>query len=179
MITSIFFIVGFLLVLLVVIWTFNSTILRSNSPAVLKTIVQLIAPPDNLYEPLSEEFIDIKRGVSTKRISYDHRYMGSHEIGIYFDNPDESLFLKNPELKLSASIECRVGTDIYLSRIVESGSHFIGKRGSGYSLITYKVPQDMPSDKTINCTLALAGLNADFFNKYGPARIYVKKISDV
>lgn len=179
MIISIFSIAGLLLALSIVIWIFNNAILRSNSPAALKTIVQLIVPPEDLYEPLMTGSINIKDDVATKSFSYNHKYMGSHEIVIYFDNPDVSLFLNSPELKLIASIECRVGDNLYYSRTVESGSHFIGRRGSGYSLYVYEVPQDLPLDKTINCVLSLSEMDAEFFKKYGPSRVYVKKISDV
>ena len=172
-------ILGLLLALPISIWLLNGVILRSNSPAALKTVVQLLVPPKDLYKPLVAKSIDFEEGTTLKIPSYHHEYVGNHELGIFFDNPDALTFQTNSKLRLIANLECSVEGKLRYSRIIESGNLFFGSQGSGYGLNTYVVPRDLPLDETISCMLTVSGMDIELIKKYGPIRIYVKKVSDV
>jgi hypothetical protein len=177
MIIQALIIIGILLVLLISLYLFRGTILRSNSPDALKTLVQLFIPPIDLYQPLVSEGMDISGGFAGKKLSYRHKYMGNHEIGVLLGNFDPELY--NLNLKLSANIVCDSNEGLHYTSSIKSGVPFLGKDGSGFGLVTYVVSKDLPLDSEISCIITISGIDADFIRKYGPARIYIKKISDM
>jgi len=170
-------IAGTLLALLVSIYCFRGAILRSNSPEALKTVIQLFMPPIDLYQPLVSEGMDMSDGFVEKRLSYRHNYMGNHEIGVLLGNAGSELYRIN--IELLASIVCASSEGIRYTSSMTRGVSFLSKDGGGFGLDTYVVPRDLPLDSEISCTITLSGIDADLIRKYGPARIYIKKTSDM
>lgn len=170
-------IIGILLVLLIATCSFRGIILRSNSPDALKTLVELFIPPSDLFQPLVSQAVDISDGFLEKRFSYHHEYMGNHEIGLFLENFDLDLYTHI--LKVSARIVCDSREGLRYTSSTTSGTPFLGKDGSGFGLVTYVVPKDLPLDNEIDCTITLSEIDGDFIKKYGPARIYISRISSI
>jgi len=171
---------GVILILLASAALFNKTILRSNVPVWVKSVVILLFPPNNIYDPLVVETLDISDGHAKTNVAINNRYMGSHEIGLLFSKFDPALlYQRKYELHLLANITCYVGDELHYSQSLNMGDPFLGKIGSGFSLATYVVPKDLPLDQSINCVFSVSNLNKEFVEKYGPVKLYIKKISDL
>ena len=52
-------------------------------------------------------------------------------------------------------------------------------RGSGLTFIRYSLPEDLPINKNLNAKIEITGNIDDFINKYGDAKIIIKKGSDL
>jgi len=56
---------------------------------------------------------------------------------------------------------------------------FKGSRGSGLTFIRYSLPEDLPVNRKLNAGIKIKGNIDDFMNKYGDAKLIIKKGSDL
>ncbi len=176
--TIVITIIGFLLSAIFSLLLFNDEILRSRSPGIIQAMITLLFPPDDLYGPLAIESIELV-DTETNRLAYQHKYPGRHEIGILLGGEDaRHTFEVGTNIVLHAKIECEAGGVEY-SRVIDEGSPFIGRYGSGYTLDVYNVPDDLPLDARVICEITITGLNTDFVRRQGVHRVFVEKFSDL
>ena len=158
---------------------FNSAIMRSDTPGVLKGAVQLLWPPKDLHEPLAIETLAFSAAKAESILVYRHKYNGRHEIALLFEKLDQTLYQKTHQPNWLSSVVCSSDGDLVLALESTTASPFLGKMGNGFSVLTYQVPNDVPLDKDLECRFSVSGVDKEFIGKYGPARLYVRKTSDL
>jgi hypothetical protein len=184
---AVFFItLGIVLILLLFITTFNEMVLRNNFPAWSKTLVQIFNPPEDFFERLTVEPLDIVDGQAGQTVAINHKYVGLHEMGLLFSKFDSNLYGEynrkyNGKYKfhLLAKIKCFEGDKLLFEQSISDSSPFLGKAGGGFHLIHYKVPNDLPLNETVNCELFVSDLDMALVEKIGPVRFFVGKLSDL
>ncbi len=52
-------------------------------------------------------------------------------------------------------------------------------QGSGLTFIRYSLPEDLPINRKLNAKIEIMGNIEEFVNKYGDAKIIIKKGADL
>ncbi len=68
---------------------------------------------------------------------------------------------------------------VLFSKTSSYAGGFKGSRGSGLTFIRYSLPGDLPINRKLNAEIKITGNIDDFMNKYGEAKIIIKKGSDL
>ena len=160
---------------------FNSFVLRTESLNKLRLMVQMLAPPRDLYRYLVREEIDFRKKGLIRRFEYRNKYLGNHEVGILLDNFSDDLYLSPHPYKLKSKVEIKfyIKHKLVLSRVLdEKYQPFNGATGNGFSLMYYKCPVDLPLDDTILCEITIVEPDVYLFNTYGPVNFFIRKMSD-
>ncbi len=90
-------------------------------------------------------------------------YAGKHTINVLvielpypFEGRDE---------RISVRITCETHNAIVLDQHIEKIRYpFYGARGDGFALLRYSVPEDLPLDDTVECTLEADSKTQQFFS---------------
>lgn len=139
--------------------------------------------PKDFYEYLVKEEVGISEKGLTRRYVFSNKYAGNHVAGILLDNFSPDL-LFNPlsqkyKLKLKMEVKFYYQNEIVKTYFVDTTySPFIGQRGSGFSLIYYKSPIDLPLKKQLVCEINIIEPDEELERLYGPIRFYISKMSD-
>lgn len=172
-----------LMLFVLAIFLLNKAILSSNTPKVMRLIVLAVAPPNDLYDYLTNEGIDVSKKGLIKRFEFRNKYVGRYDVGILLDKFTNELYFvplsQRYNLKLRMEVNFYVKNLLILSRVVENKyDPFIGRKGKGFSFIIYDCPKDLPHDKLIACEVKVIEPDITLTTTYGPARFYIKKMSD-
>jgi hypothetical protein len=165
------------------IFILNKSILSSNAPDAMKLIVLAVATPKDFYDYMINEELDISNKGFTKRFEFKNKYVGRHSVGILLDKFTDDLYFvplsQRYNLKLIMEVDFYTQNSLFLSHVVENKySPFIGHKLSGFSFFTYDCPKDLPLDKIITCEVKVIEPDSTLNAAYGPARFYIKKMSD-
>jgi len=161
----------------------NRSILSSNTPKAMRLMVLAIAPPKDLYDYLINEELDVSKKGLIKRFEFKNKYAGWHDVGVLLDRFTDDLYFvplsQRYNLKLKMEVNFYVQNSLVLSRVVENKyDPFIGRKEKGFSFITYDCPKDLPLNKLITCEVKVIEPDSTLNTAYGPARFYIKKMSD-
>ncbi len=134
----------------------------------------LMFEPADLWEPLSE------RSLIYNEYAFQvfHKYVGNYNISILFDDKDIDAW-KVETNDLSMSIYFYLSNQEIFTKSSEFIGAFKGRNGSGLSYIRYSLPDDLPLGQTLQARLVISGDIKEFINKYGSAKIIIKKGSDL
>ena len=175
-----------LILIVLSILLLNRAILSSNSPKDLRHLVELLAPPKDLYDYLINEELNISEKGLIKRFEFKNKYAGSHGVGIILDKYSDDLYFKplsqRHTLKLKMEVNFYLQNSLISSRVVEDKYNpFIGPkgRGSGFSFFIYDSPEDLPLNQLITCEVKIIEPDSNLYTAYGPVRFYIRKISDL
>lgn len=161
---------------------FNKSILRYESPRWVRTIVQLINSPEDLYVPLVVEEVEKSDGSVVGTIYFSNKYSGRHVAGFFhqmFGSEDYLEYQEDSSL-LSGVLKFYIDDVLVYSHSIGSNeiSPFIKKGGGGIHFMMYNVPKDMPLDKMIRCDYSLE--NVDILGRgYEPVKLFFGKLSDI
>lgn len=174
---------GIILTLYLLLYIFNDKILGAECLAKMHFLVNVVAPPTDLYKPLINSEINISDKGKIYTYNYKHKYIGTYDIGIYLDNYSDKLQFvskdKRYKLKLKLEIKLFYKDKVYLTKVLEENySPFSGASGSGFSLMYYKCPLDLPVNQDITCEVKVIESDDVLSNNYGPVKFYIQKISD-
>jgi len=145
----------------------------------------LVHPPKDLYDykvlsPIS--FTDNE----IEEFEFQNKYLGMHDVGIILENySNEEIFGAMRDLKVYLQINFYIKDKILSSYSIDTYSTdkrkpFLYKKGeSGYVLIGYDCPQNLPRKKTLRCELKIIKADDELREKYGPVKFYIKKGSDI
>ncbi|MBU4488532.1 MAG: hypothetical protein KKI13_05650 [Candidatus Omnitrophica bacterium] len=158
---------------------FNSYILRNSKSEGLRVLVQMLMPPDDLYDYLMYEKIDVTKAGAVREFTFKNKYLGRHSFGIVLDNYSQDLYFNKSALKLKMQVSFYIENNLYISHTVESDYYsFTGRHKGGFGFDSYRCPDDLPKDKIITCRIAVITPDKEISDKYGPIMFYVKKMSD-
>lgn len=173
--------VSILILIVLAILLFNGW--SSTTPKTMRRFMQALAPPKDLYDYLINESLDISEKGLTKRFEFRNKYPGRHDIGILLAKFSDDLYFRPLSqrhiLKLKMEVNVYSQDALILSRVVENKyDPFIGRKGNGFSFITYESPRDLPIDKLIICEVKVLEPDDQLNTTYGPVRFYIRKMSD-
>ena len=143
--------------------------LLSGFPRLRKLVLSLF-PPADLYRPL----VDLPLESSTVSFGMTHKYAGAHEAGVITLQPMPMPLPGEPDL--SAKLVARVGGKIIFSSDRISTAPWWGRSQSGFTLLRYTVPEDLPLGVSVECDLQVRQGKSLFQPQL--ARAYVRKSSE-
>ncbi|MBT8356436.1 MAG: hypothetical protein KJO61_01570 [Deltaproteobacteria bacterium] len=108
-----------------------------------------------------------------------HKYIGKHHIEILFSNNNVDPWDINRMDKLGIAVSFQNEQKELLAKKASCLGGFMGSRGNGLTCITYSLPEDLPINKELIVRLEITGDIEKFLNKYGNAKIIIKKSSDL
>ena len=142
------------------------------------TLYNFFFSPPDLYNNLAEASFDLTETGASTRLEVTHIYPGNHWIAILVEKPAE-LFEKYSsdfEVKITTTSNNKV---LFDSTVTDSSSWFLGSADrSGFSLLTYKIPDIAPIGSPLVFTVEVIKVSPEFTNKYGKQRIIISKYSD-
>lgn len=136
-------------------------------------ILILIAPPDDLLVPLGK--VNLTQDKEEYHFKFVHKYVGKHVVGLSYK---ELTVMEMAENNFEIEYVVTSGEKIIFSQKSNKGWPYWGQKDSGLTFISYHVPQDLPVNTELFAALIIKGDTASFINKYGPARLSIRKGSD-
>jgi hypothetical protein len=159
---------------------FNEKIMQSERTGIIRAIVELFFPPNDLYTSLA--YADISQNEEIIILQFMNKYSGSHSIDLVLDNLRMLNFTEmyNYSADIKFELEFFLGETVIHSETIENITRnpFSGKE-EGYKLYFYKCPRDLPLNKPIKCKVKIINSGDNFFELYGPAKIRARKMSDL
>ena len=147
--------------------------LRSNSVA-----YNFFFSPDDLYDNLASADIDLSTVGSSINLQYMHKYPGNHWVAVLVEKPDRTPASYNDDFEVTLQV-IHEG-NVLLNRSLSNSSFWFygGAERSGFALINYKVPRDLPANIPLSAKLVIQKASSDFRSKYGDQRLIISKFSD-
>ena len=142
------------------------------------TTYNYIFSPSDLYHHLSESSFDLSEGSLTKTLEITHKYPGNHRIAIFVEKPVDPGVLYNSDFIVKINISN--GDKVLFERTVSDSSAWFhgGNDNSGFTLMTYKIQDELLLDVPLSAQIEVIEASADFTNQYGSQRVIINKISD-
>lgn len=147
--------------------------LRSNSVA-----YNFFFSPDDLYNNLSSSGFDLSVAGSAADMQYMHKYPGNHWIAVLVEKPDRTPTSYNDDFQVTLQVSNEEGVLLNKSLSDSSFWFYGGSERSGFVLINYKVPRDLPANVPLLAKLVVHKASPDFKIKYGNQRLIISKFSD-
>ena len=140
-------------------------------------------PPEDLYEPLASSAITFEQTGKILSTEFKAKYPGNHHIRIYIENPvpDPWSFMTYLQETLKAKVIFRIEDEVIYERIASNEfCYFIeGPEKHGFELVRYKVPDNVPRNRTINVQVILLKVDKQFHARYGKTFAAIGKGSDI
>ncbi len=136
----------------------------------------LFSEPDDLWIPLARA--PLNRNIQEYVFPLSHKYVGHYNIEILFSDKNINVWDIDKN-DISMSISFYDNELVLFSKTSSSVGGFKGSRGSGLTFIRYSLPEDLPINRKLNAEVEIIGNIDGFMNKYGDAKIIIKKGSDL
>jgi hypothetical protein len=161
----------------------NKIILSSEAPKALRLFIMAVAPPNDLYDFLIKEEIDLSEKNSIRHYEFKNKYTGTHDVGILLKKFSADQYFKpisqRYDLKLKLQVNFYMQNRLLLSRVAEHKyDPFLGLNGNGFSFFYYECPEDLPLNKLITCEIQIIEPDSKLLADYGPVSFYIRKMSD-
>lgn len=137
----------------------------------------LLFEPGDLWEPLAEEPLNSNK--LQYEFSFSHKYVGNHNIAIILLDKEEIDLWKIDRNDLKISVKFYRNSELLFSKSTTDVNAFKGLRGNGLTYIAYAVSDDVPISQKLDVVINVMGNMDDFLNKYGNAKIIIRKGSDL
>jgi len=134
--------------------------------------------PKDLYSELAISDFDFSGTQSERNLDFIHKYPGNHQISILVENPAEITEPYVTDFIVRIAIYNK--TEKLLERISSDSNRMFwgGATNSGFSLLHYKVPDDLPIGVELRANIVITEPDLDFESRYGKQRIRISKFSD-
>jgi hypothetical protein len=153
---------------------FRSSIQQGKFLSGLGPILILIAPPQDLHEPLGIQYLDPSK--KEYWFEFQHKYVGNHDVDLSFRKQDSmGSVYTTLEIQYAVSVD---GRNVF-SQTSQKGWPYWGMKNSGLMFLSYNVPQDLPVGVKLSAAVTLHGDIAALINKYGPTQLVIRKGSDL
>lgn len=156
---------------------FKSQIQQGKIFPQLGAILILISPPEDLWVPLSSDYL-----ISDKNeyeLDIRHKYVGNHEILFSFEKVNSSDILEKAGKELLVTVEFEHNSKVIYSTTSKLIIAHYGYENQALSFIRYFVPDDCPIGAPLKVRVKVEGSTEQFIEKYGPTRIEIMKGSDL
>ncbi len=136
----------------------------------------LFSEPDDLWIPLAKATLN--RNIHEYVFTLSHKYVGHYNIEILFSDKNINVWkIDKNDISMFASFYD--SETVLFSKTSTYAGGFKGLQGGGLTFIRYSLPEDLPINKNLNAKIEITGNIDDFMNKYGDAKIIIKKGSDL
>lgn len=160
-------------IIIVIIGALLHTYLRGHS-----AMYNLLFPPSGLYTNLAESSFNLSTIGLTKEFTIVHKYPGRHDVALLVEKPVDSISKYDSDFMLKVTV---INGDKVIFERTVSDTNFRfwgGKDRSGFSLINYEVPSELPIGLPLLFKIKVLKASAHFESKYGRQNIIIKKLSD-
>jgi len=137
-------------------------------------LLNLVFPPEGLYEPLAEEQLTTNK--TTYTFDFSHKYVGNHIIEIII-SPARSVGLQGQQ-RLGVSAQFLVNKKAVFEQPEDEGCPFWSNAFNGFEYIHYAVPKDLPISTPLTVKIRVHGDIDSFLRENGKAVIRLRKSSD-
>ena len=137
----------------------------------------LFSEPKDLWNPLFSVSLD--KNKKDFFFTLLHKYIGNHHIEILFSNSNIDPWDINRKDKLGIAVSFQNEQKELFAKKATCLDGFMGPRGNGLTCIKYSLPDDLPINKALIVKLEITGDIEKFLNRYGNAKITIKKSSDL
>lgn len=140
----------------------------------LGPLLNLIAPPPDLYLPLAEVNLDPEKTEYTLDVS--HKYLGNHALMVASPRPAREESPKYTDLVVSMTVTDGQ-SELFKADSGRTGQ-FWGRDEYGAFLLTYKVPRDLPVARPLKARVSISGGLKEFLARRGSTVLKIQKFSD-
>ncbi len=136
----------------------------------------LFSEPDDLWIPLAKATLN--RNIHEYALPISHKYVGHYNIAILFSDKNINIW-KIDKNDINIFVSFYDSETVLFSKSTSYASVFKGMQGSGLTFIRYSLPEDLPINRKLNAKIEIMGNIEEFVNKYGDAKIIIKKGGDL
>jgi len=136
----------------------------------------LFSEPEDLWIPLAKATLN--KNIHEYALLLSHKYVGHYNIDILFSDKNINIW-KIDKSDLSMSVSFYDRESILYSKTSSFAGSFKGPQGSGLTFIRYSLPEDLPINISLHAKIEIIGNIDNFMNKYGDAKIIIKKGSGI
>ncbi len=165
--------ISILIFLVPFVGLFKSNIQQGEFLSDFGPILILIAPPNDLWEPLGK--VNLNYSKTEYQFEFTHKYVGNHVVDLSFN---KLKVMEMAENNFEIEYVVSNGEKILFSQRSNKGWSYWGENNSGINYISYKVPQELPVNAKLFATVKVKGDISSFIKKYGPTRLSIRKGSD-
>lgn len=148
---------------------FNKIVLQYDNFGIFRTFIYMLNPPK--IEPILKDKLIYNNNNIKSVIEFDTPYYGGHSISLDFNKKSEISYAKNFRINIDYNIQCE---SISKRKFVKNANY----AAWGYTLAYFNISVDFDKNEKIKCDVDIRNIPVNFFNKYGPVFLLVKKISD-
>jgi len=153
---------------------FKIEIQKGNILPSFGQILILIAPPDDLWVPLGEEYLT--SNTKEYHFEFTHKYVGNHVVEISFK---QIQIMETADNNFEVEYRVTDGQKEIFNKKSNKGWPYWGQKNSGLTFISYQVPDELPVNTKVFATIKVKGNITSFTKKYGSTRLSIRKGSDL
>lgn len=140
----------------------------------LGPLLNLIAPPPDLYNPLSS--IKLEPEKTEYVLNFSNKYLGNHGLLVSSSDPAKEEYPDYSDISVTFSVFD--GQKELFKMGPERASQFSGLDDYGAFLTWYKVPRDLPVSKQLTAKVVFSGNLKGFLERRGHTELKIEKFSD-
>lgn len=141
-----------------------------------------LLPPADLYNHLVEKQILLHEAKAQQSFILKHNYVGTYFVGIYIDKPPPDPYGTpiDTSTKLGFTINSDHG-ELFKKTFSRWSNRFGGSvaNKAGVILGYYKVPEEIPLNKTVVATICVDHPDQLFQSKFGEAVFFIERAPDL
>jgi hypothetical protein len=162
------------------IFLFRSRILQTDKYGSLRILIQMFAPPNDLYEVLARKEVSLIKSQQVT-LKYHHRYVGKHAIEFYpvMCTTDITLGDWEQYWENHASAHFLVDGREVASRDLKDVTEVFSRKGYGLLMTVYSIPKDLPLRGEVTVQFELPPYDASLLRGCEKAHLLVRKFSDM
>lgn len=170
---------GVLAIVVVAIAVARQPILEGRYAESVRPLYMLITPPTDLYAPLAVSPAVLDEKTASYRFVIEHKYAGTHELGVSVEKQipmPVRTYDWGARYRVVFSVEGKpIKTEIFGA----NPSPWWRQYESGFSLLSYEVPRDLPLGKPIVCEIVALEPGQGFHSQYGSSSFYISKSAEI
>ncbi|NOU22597.1 MAG: hypothetical protein HOO93_12600 [Methyloglobulus sp.] len=166
----------FLVALTILVYMLRKPVLKGQIFSILRPWYALILPPDDLYENRVKNLVIPFEIGEPYQFEFHHKYAGRYELGFITQQPlptKYTLYDYLLTLKAQFFLDTQMIFDPAVSNQQSARWWFDGE--SGFTLLTYRIPDDIPIDTTIQCVITVIEANSGYFRKEEGIKLFIRK----
>lgn len=143
---------------------------RRNSP-----MFNFVFTPHDMFEPLAAKVVDLARQGNTITLHFSPKYPGNQCLDLEVDKLDPGSPIKST---LALSVTIKNGNGNQIQTKPASFSNFWSEKYKGFSLVTFRVPEDLKVGESVTVVVTVSSADTQFTEKYGSTHFVVRKGAD-
>ena len=106
---------------------------------------------------------------------FRHKYVGKHVVGVLTSKPVPQ-GVPSYRATFQLSLKCLAKGKLTFDKQIHGiSAPWWSRSESGFTLIDYNVPKDLPLEEEVECVVAVDVADPEFEGQYGPLRLFVRK----